>query len=149
MNILIIQGPNLNLIGVKSAKLGKRVTLDKINKGIRRYIHEKDITVKIYQTHSIEKAITLLQRNRNWANGVIIAPSVWSTYEAILADTLQLIEVPTIEIYNVDDNSDYADKSLLSTICIKKIIAPADEIFVEGIKQLININTLPAKKKPR
>jgi len=138
MNILIIQGPNLNLIGVKSAKRGKRITLDKINKGIRRHIRDKDIIVKIYQTHSIEKVVTLLQRNRNWASGIIIAPGVWSTYEAILLDTLELIGVPTIEVYDKDDNKDYANKSILSAVCIKKIVAPAEEMFVEAIKQLIS-----------
>ncbi len=136
MNILIIQGPNLNLIGIKSAKRGKHVTLDKINKGIRRYIREKDITVKIYQTHSIGKAVTLLQRNRNWADGIIIAPGVWSTYEAVLLDTLELIGVPTVEIYDKDDNSDYANKSILSAVCTKKIIAPIDGMFVEAIQHL-------------
>lgn len=135
MNILIIQGPNLNLIGVKSAKKGKRITLDKINKGIRRYIREKDITVKIYQTHSIAKAVTLLQRNRNWANGIIIAPGVWCIYEAVLVDTIELIEVPTIEVYNEDDNKNYANKSLLSAICTKKILAPVEAMFVDGIKE--------------
>ena len=138
MNILIIQGPNLNLIGVKSAKHGKSITLDKINKGIRRYVREKDIAVKIYQTHNIEKVITLLQRNRNWANGIIIAPVVWSTYEAILFDTIKLIDVPTIEVYDQDDNKDYPTKSILSSICIKVIVASAEEMFIKGIKQLVN-----------
>lgn len=136
MNILIIQGPNLNLIGVKSAKQGKRITLDKINKGIRRYIREKDIAVKIYQTHSIEKVVTLLQRNRNWASGIIIAPGVWSTYEAVLLDTLELIGVPTIEVYDKEDNKDYSNKSLLSTVCKKKIVAPADEMFINALQFL-------------
>ena len=140
MNILIIQGPNLNLIGVKSAKQGTRVTLDKINKGIRRHIREKDITLKIYQTHSIENAVTLLQRNRNWANGIIIAPGVWSTYEAVLLDTLELIEIPTIEVYVKNDNNVYSEKSIISTVCKKKIIAPADEMFIEGVKYLENSN---------
>jgi len=136
MNILIIQGPNLNLIGVKLAKQGKHVTLDKINKGIRRYIREKNIIVKIYQTHSIEKAITLLQRNRNWANGIIIAPGVWSTYEAILLDTLELIEVPTIEVYDKDDNKDYAIKSILSAVCTKTIESSAEEMFIQALQYL-------------
>ncbi len=136
MNILIIQGPNFNLIGVKSAKRGKHVTLDKINKGIRRYIREKDITVKIYQTHSIEKAVTLLQRNRNWSDGIIIAPGVWSTYEAVLLDTLELIGVPTIEVYDEVGNKSYTDKSLLSAICIEKIVAPAEEMFIKAIQYL-------------
>ncbi len=138
MNILIIQGPNFNLIGVKSAKQGKRVTLDKINKGIRRYIRDKDITVKIYQSHSIEKVVTLLQRNRNWADGIIIAPGVWSTYEVVLLDTLELIEVSTIEVYDENENSDYSNKSIISTVCKKKIVAPSEEMFVTGIKYLEN-----------
>jgi len=95
---------------------------NKINKGIRKYIREKDITLKFYQTHSIDKAVTLLQRNRNWANGIILAPGVWSTYEAILVDTLELIEVPAVEVYNKDDNSDYLNKSLLSNVCKKKLL---------------------------
>ena len=138
MNILIIQGPNLNLIGVKSAKRGKRLTLDKINKGIRRYIREKDIALKIYQTHSIEKAITLLQRNRNWADGIIIAPGVWSTYEALLADTLELIDVPTIEVYDEEDDRDYSKKSILSAVCIQKIVASAKEMFIKGLNHIIH-----------
>lgn len=136
MNILIIQGPNLNLLGVKSAKRGKRITLDKINKGIRRYIREKDIAVKIYQTHSIEKVVTLLQRNRNWADSIIIAPGVWSTYEAILIDTLELIEVPSIEVYDEENNEDYANKSILSSVCKKQIVAPAEDMFVNAIQYL-------------
>jgi 3-dehydroquinate dehydratase-2 len=138
MNILIIQGPNLNLIGVKSAKRGNRVTLDKINKGIRRYIREKDVTVKIYQNHSIEKTVTLLQRNRNWANGIIMAPGVWSIYESILVDTLELIEVPTIEVYDKEDKKDYTDNSLLSTVCMKKIIASAEAMFLKALNNFIN-----------
>jgi 3-dehydroquinate dehydratase II len=137
MNILIIQGPNLNLTGVKSAKQGTRVTLDKINKGIRRYIREKDINVKIYQTHSIEKAVTLLQRNRNWADGIIIAPGVWSTYEAVLLDTLELIEVPTVEVYDETGNSGYPKNSIISKACKKKIVASPGEMFVNGIKYLV------------
>jgi len=136
MNILIIQGPNLNLIGVKSAKRGKRITLDKINRAIRRYVREKDIELKIYQTHSVEKVITLLQRNRNWADGIIIAPGAWSTYEAVIADTLQLIEVPTIEVYDEEDNLDYMNKSILTPNCKKTLSAPAEEMFVEALKTL-------------
>ena len=137
MKILIIQGPNLNLIGVKSAKLGKRVTLDKINKGIRRFIREKGIEVKIYQTHSVDKVVTLLQRNRNWADGIILYPGVWSTYEAIISDTLELISVPTVEVHNEDDNKDYVKNSILSSICKKTIVAPPEEMFVKAIQSLL------------
>ena len=133
MNILILQGPNLNLIGLKSVKRGKRITLDKINTGIRRYIRNKDITVKIYQTHDISKAVTLLQRNRNWADGIIISPGVWSAYEAILVDTIELIAIPTIEVYDEDDHPRYAENSILSNVCKKKIVSSVEGIFVKAM----------------
>ena len=134
MNILIIQGPNLNLLGLKSTKRGKRVTLDKINRTIRRFVREKDIELKIHQTHSVEKVVTLLQRNRNWADGIIIAPGAWSTYEAVIADTLQLIDLPIIEVFDTDDNKNYMKNSILTAHCKKTISAPAEEMFIEALK---------------
>jgi 3-dehydroquinate dehydratase-2 len=137
MNILILQGPNLNLIGVKSAKRGKRITLDKINRAIRRFVREEDIELKIYQTHSIEKVITLLQRNRNWADGIIIAPGAWCTYEAVIADTLQLIEVQTIEVYDEEDNLNYVKQSMFTPYCKKTITASAEDMFIKALKSFI------------
>ena len=136
MNILIIQGPNLNLIGVKSAKRGKRITLDKINRAIRRYVRDKEIELKIYQTHSVEKVITLLQRNRNWADGIIIAPGAWSTYEMVIADTIRLLDVPTIEVYDEEDNKDYRNSSILTPHCKKTLSATAEEMFIEALKTI-------------
>jgi 3-dehydroquinate dehydratase-2 len=137
MNILIIQGPNLNLIGSKSAKSGKRITLDKINRAIKHLVREKDIELKIYQTHSVERVITLLQRNRKWADGIIIAPGAWSTYEIVIADTLQLIEVQTIEVYDEEDNQDYMKQSILTKFCKKTITAPAEDMFIKALKSFI------------
>ena len=51
MTILILHGPNLNLVGLKSAKAGEKLTLDKINRAIRLYVRKKDINLKIIQTH--------------------------------------------------------------------------------------------------
>ena len=64
MKILVLQGPNLNLIGVKSAQAGKSVTLDKINTALRREVRNTEIELKIFQTHKIYMAVSFLQRNR-------------------------------------------------------------------------------------
>ena len=90
MNILIIQGPNLNLIGLSSAKIGEQVTLDKVNQGLRKQAHKRpeEIKLKILQSHKIEKAMTSIHRNKNWANGIIIAPMAWARYERTLYETI-------------------------------------------------------------
>ena len=51
MTILILHGPNLNLLGLKASKLKKRLTLDKDNRAIRKHDRDKGITLKILQTH--------------------------------------------------------------------------------------------------
>ena len=57
MNILILQGPNLNLLGLRSSTTTKRLTLDKLNKGIKNYIANKDVELKVNQTHKQFQAV--------------------------------------------------------------------------------------------
>ena len=99
MNLLIIQGPNLNLLGKKSSQVGECITLNKINKALRLRVRNQNITLKFLQTHKIVRAITSLQRNRNWADGILIAPMAWAKFEYVLKETLQLIKLPVLEIF--------------------------------------------------
>ena len=78
MNILILQGPNLNLLGLKSSKKESRLTLDKLNKQIRSFSKDSEISIKTLQTHKKFQAINFLQRNRNWANGILFIPTSWA-----------------------------------------------------------------------
>jgi len=89
----------MNLLGVQSAKIGKTLTLDKLNRAIRYHVRNRDVELKIYQTHKIEYCITLLQRNRNWADHVIIAPQAWARYEGSLKDTIKIISPPVTCVY--------------------------------------------------
>lgn len=140
MNILILQGPNLNLLGLQSSKSGHQLTLDKVNRAIRHHVRNKDIELKILQTHKLEKAVTLLQRNRNWADGILIAPMSWARYEYVLKEVLELIEIPFIEIHF--DNDFYmgtsAEDSILSSIRSGVVSGKPDDVFVEGLDLLVN-----------
>ena len=99
MNILILQGPNLNLLGLKSSENGKQITLDKLNKAIRKHVHGKDVTLKFLQTHKQFQAINFLQRNRNWADGLLCIPTSWAKYDWSIAETLNLINIPIAIVY--------------------------------------------------
>ena len=63
MRLLVIHGPNMNLYGVRSSKKGDTITLDKINRHIRRSIRDKDIDLKIMQSHDELKIVSYLHRN--------------------------------------------------------------------------------------
>ena len=98
MKILIIHGPNMNLFGLRSAQANQRITLDKINRHIRRFIRDKDIEVKIIQTHDENKAISYLHRNRNKFDGMIITPGPWAKSAFTLEETLALIKLKYVSI---------------------------------------------------
>ena len=99
MTILVLQGPNLNLLGLKSSTIGDRLTLDKYNKAIRLHVRNKKIKLKIVQTHKEYIALNFIQRNRNIANGLIVIPTSWAKYNQTLLETINLSNLQTASIY--------------------------------------------------
>ena len=99
MTILILHGPNLNLIGLKSSKAGEKLTLDKINRAIRLHVRKKDINLKIIQTHKEYIAINFIQRNRNSAAGLVIIPTSWAKYNQTVYETIKITNLPTASVY--------------------------------------------------
>ena len=99
MTILILHGPNLNLIGLKSSKVGEKLTLDKINRAIRLHVRKKDINLKIIQTHKEYIAINFIQRNRNSSAGLVIIPTSWAKYNQTVYETIKITKLPTASVY--------------------------------------------------
>ena len=98
MKILILHGPNLNLLGLWSSKRNKNLTLDKLNRHIRKFIRDKNINVKIMQTHYEAKAISYIQNNRKKIDAIIIVPGPWQYNAYALSELLELIELPFVTI---------------------------------------------------
>ena len=138
MNILILHGPNLNLIGVRSAAAGERITLDKINRALRRQARDVDATLKILQTHEMARAITFLQRNRNWADGCLLAPGPWARNSYDLLDTVQLCQTPTVEIrFDSDyDPSQHGAASIFSESCLATETGVPLDVYSAGLEKL-------------
>ena len=115
MKLLVLHGPNMNLLGVRSAQKGEKITLDKINRHIRRYIRDKNIEIKIIQTHSEVKAVSYIQNNRNNFDGLILTPGAWNESGYILQDLLQLIQLKyvLINLNKYDENKLFSsDKNI-------------------------------------
>ena len=104
MNILILQGPNLNLLGLQSANNQKRLTLDKLNKALRLHARSKDINLKFFQSHKEFQAINFIQRNRNWADGLIFIPTTWAINNFTLLETIKIIKIKTSLILFEENN---------------------------------------------
>ena len=105
MKLLIIHGPNLNLLGIWSSKNNQNITLDKVNRHIRRYIRDKDLHTKIIQSHNESKIVSYIQNNRNKIDAIIIVPGPWQYSAYTLSELLELVEIPFITLaYKVKDH---------------------------------------------
>ena len=140
MNILILHGPNLNLIGNISADLGKRITLDKINTKIRRHVRNTETELKVCQTHKVYQAINFIQRNRNWADSLLFAPMSWAQYEYSIGESISISGIKTVQLLFNDGYQQINEKdSIFSKIATKTIIGKPDNVYIDGIKFLQNL----------
>ena len=140
MNLLIIQGPNLNLLGKKSSQAGECITLDKINKALRLLVRNQNINLKFLQTHKIERTITSLQRNRNWADGILFIPTSWGRNEYTILETIVLIDIKTTVLY-FDSGYSFgtdAKDSIMVADNIKDFTGHPVEVSIKGLEYLVN-----------
>ena len=139
MNILILQGPNLNLLGLKSSKKENRLTLDKLNKQIRSFSKDSEISIKTLQTHKKFQAINFLQRNRNWANGILFIPTSWASNSYTILETINLIQIKTSVVYFDGDFSfgTSMEESIFLHDQIESFTGSPIEACIKGLELLI------------
>ena len=97
-NILIIYGPNMNLLGLR--KVGDRVgiTLDKLNRHLREAANERGLSITIFQTNDESMAVNQLQRQRKKIKGILMFPGPWQQSGYVIRDTLEILSIPYITI---------------------------------------------------
>ena len=140
MNILILQGPNLNMLGLKSSKTKANVTLDKINRALKKHVKGKNVSLKLLQTHKQFQAVNFLQRNRNWADGILFIPTSWARNEFTILETLELINLKTATIYFIDSFSFGTDEqhSIIVGDYIQSFTGDPLEACVRGLEHLLS-----------
>ena len=96
--ILIIQGPNMNLLGYRFKDTKTKITLDKLNAHLRKTAKKHKINLIIIQTNDESKAATILQRQRNKICSTVLFPGPWQQSGFVLKDTIELLKIPYITI---------------------------------------------------
>ena len=133
-HILIIHGPNMNLIGLRSAKDGSRITIDRIDRAIRKKAKEFNIQLKILRTHDEAKAVAFILRNRKIALGLVISPSSWHKGGYTLSDTLHFLEIPYTTVSLENNNSTLFNKG--NDFCTFSVIESYEKAITHLRKQI-------------
>lgn len=112
--------------------------MDKINAGLRRHNRRFGSDLKINQTHKVFEAINFIQRNRNWADGLLFAPQSWARYEYSIKEAISLLEIPVVQLLLEKEFGAAHDPglSIFTSVCKKTFIDTPEKVFLAGYDYL-------------
>ena len=141
MNILVINGPNLNLLSVREVHIYGTESLDEIMAWLESSVEGLNHHFKFYQSNSEGELINIMQDERQWASGILLNAGALSHYSYAIADTIKAIQIPTIEIHMSDINKreSFRKKSVLKNVCKKSIIGYGKHSYLKGLQYLNQI----------
>ena len=139
MNILVINGPNLNLLGIRETKIYGNETLEELMMWLENATIALDHNFKFYQTNHEGEIIDILHDERLWANGILINPGAFAHYSYAIRDAIESIQIPTIEIHISDiyKREDFRKKSIITEVCKDCIVGLGKNSYLEGLKKLL------------
>ena len=141
MKILILHGPNLNLLGTREPEVYGSMTLDDINNKMIELGKELGVEIKCLQSNHEGALIDALQDARTWALGVVFNPGGYTHTSIALRDAISAIQIPVIEAHlsNVYAREDFRHASLISGVCKGKVVGFGWHSYELGLRGLIDI----------
>ena len=117
--ILILHGPNLNLLGTREPDIYGSMMLSELDEQLVSFGASHDVEVRTIQSNHEGALIDALQDARHWAAGVIFNPGGYTHTSVALRDAISAIDIPVVEVHisNVYAREDFRHKSLLSPVC--------------------------------
>ena len=119
LKILVIHGPNLNLLGIREPETYGNATLDTINSLLMRIGKELGLKVECYQSNHEGEIVETIQQSLGKYDGIIINPAAFTHYSIAIRDALLAVNIPTVEVHisNIYKREEFRHKSVISDIC--------------------------------
>jgi 3-dehydroquinate dehydratase II len=136
--IMILHGPNLNLLGQREPEVYGKMSLEEIDQRLAAAGRELALEVRSFQSNSEGGLIDALHTAREWASGVIFNPGAYTHTSVALRDAVAAIQLPVIEVHlsNVYAREEFRHTSLLSPVCAGKITGFGWRSYLLGLHAL-------------
>jgi 3-dehydroquinate dehydratase-2 len=119
ISLLVLHGPNLNLLGAREPDVYGSMTLEEINRRLGETGKELGLEVRSYQSNSEGGLIDALHGARDWAKGIIFNPGGYTHTSVALRDAVAAIGIPVVEVHlsNIQGREEFRRSSLIAPVC--------------------------------
>lgn len=118
--ILVVNGPNLNLLGQREPDVYGEQTLEQLNDNLRALASDLGVEISLFQSNSEGELIDFIHREAADAEGMIINPGALTHYSYALRDAIVAVNIDTIEVHlsNLADREEFRRRSVIAPVCV-------------------------------
>ena len=141
MKILVINGVNLNMLGVREPDKYGEKSYSELVSIIKGYAKEKGVKVKCFQSNYEGKIVERIQKAYKKYDGIIINPGAFTHTSVAILDALKAVNIPTVEVHitDVENREEFRRVSYVSLVAFKKISGKGFDGYLEGIDALVEL----------
>jgi len=144
MNILFLNGPNLNLLGQREPQVYGRTTLKEIESKVRKRAAQLKVAIDFRQSNLEGELVTWIQKAPGRFDVIVLNAAAYTHTSVAIRDAIAAAALPTIEIHlsNIHAREKFRHKSLIAPVCTGQIAGFGANSYVLGLEAAVNLNGL-------
>lgn len=145
MKLLILNGPNLNLLGLREPEIYGSVNYETLCRMIRDHAAEMGAEAEIYQSNHEGDLVDQIQAAMNRFDGIVINPAAYTHTSVALLDALRAVQIPTVEVHisDMDQRESFRRVSYVRPACVAAIIGHGVQGYLEAMDLLLSREVTP------
>ena len=145
MKLLILNGPNLNLLGLREPEIYGSVNYETLCRMIRDHAAEMGAEAEIYQSNHEGDLVDQIQAAMNRFDGIVINPAAYTHTSVALLDALRAVQIPTVEVHisDMDQRESFRRVSYVRPACVAAIIGHGVQGYLEAMDLLLSREITP------
>lgn len=134
--ILVLHGPNLNLLGKREPEIYGRMTLEQINAQIRRLAKELGLAIEIRQSNTEGELVTWIQEAAAKFGAIVINPAAYTHTSIALRDAISAVGIPTVEVHisNIHKRESFRNHSYVAEAAVGQITGFGVQSYLLGLR---------------